>query len=120
MKKKKKSRERERHAGHGAMLGCNEGPIEEKKKKGGNTDLLTLKMYVNTYGRKWKRSRAHLLVYISNLVLSGKRGHYGKKGMESLRADDKVNKNNNEVRDEGCHFEVISNKRNTPFRIRFK
>ena len=34
------------------------------------------------------------------------------KRYESLRADDKVNKNNNEVRDEA--IEVISIKRNTP------
>ena len=52
--------------------------------------------------------RAHLGIY--NL-LSGKQSLW-EKGMNLLRADDKVNKNNSEVRDEA--IEVISIKRNTP------
>ena len=55
---------------------------------------------------KW--NGAHLGIY--NL-LSGKQSLW-EKGMNLLRADDKVNKNNNEVRDEA--IEVISIKRNTP------
>ena len=50
---------------------------------------------------KWNE-RAHLGIY--NL-LSGKQSLW-EKGMNLLRADDKVNKNNNEVRDEA--IEVIS------------
>ncbi|KAB2390767.1 MULTISPECIES: NAD-dependent epimerase/dehydratase family protein [Bacillus cereus group] len=53
-------------------------------------------------------SGAHLGIY--NL-LSGKQSLW-EKGMNLLRADDKVNQNNNEVRDEA--IEVISIKRNTP------
>ena len=60
----------------------------------------TLKMYVNTYGKMERTGR--ILVYTIYLVVNS---HYGKR-YESLRADDKVNKNNNEVRDEA--IKVIS------------